>query len=198
MNQHYGCFHKWASRPWCCLQECILIQSWMLTTSQRLLTCFFFVNKKLYLISCFAVSRNAYLCYFNRYNHPVDTVVMMAKGGKLKFFDMSKLSDIMYYWQLRQAGKCCRFFCLIRSQSLLPFSFTSSPLLPPLPLKDRPPLTLQNGGEEQGASAILCQGLHAAGGAVQKGGDNGIVLHAWERSEVKCQLLWSSWMFVWW
>lgn len=37
---------------------------------------------------------------------------MIAKGGKLKFFDMSKLSDIMYYWQLRRAGKCCRFFFL--------------------------------------------------------------------------------------
>lgn len=46
MNQHYGCFHEWASRPWCCLQECILIQSWMLTASQRLLTGFFFFNKK--------------------------------------------------------------------------------------------------------------------------------------------------------
>lgn len=51
-----------------------------------------------------------------------------------------------------------------------------------LPFKDRPALTVQNGGEEQGLTEILCQGVHAAGGTVQKGGENG-----W--SDVKYQLL---------
>lgn len=108
---------------------------------------------------------------------------MLAKKVKLKLLGMSKLSEILHFVTLtNQTDRKVLLFFFNRFSISPPLFFHLLPSALMLPLKERPALTLQNGGEEQGVTEILCQGVHAAGGTVQKGGENG-----W--SNVKCQLL---------